>query len=165
MKGNGIRINVLALAGIAALMVWGLSFYIGGDALIVAAGGVIGGMVGVMKELVSPEPDPAVPASTVEEIIAKYAGVPGSDGAVLESSAPGMGIMPIRWNLLILSVLGGTLVFLLAGDGMGSALLGIAGSFIGGIASTMTRLVQPPPDPAVPASIVSKLLAAPAAPS
>ena len=68
--------NVLILAAIGALMVGGLALAFGATQatlVIGIAGTLIGGFAGVMRDLIAPEPDPSVPASTVSEMLAALA--------------------------------------------------------------------------------------------
>ena len=67
----------------------------------------------------------------------------------------------VRINILILAAIGAVLVAGLAVFTSGEAqlsTLAIGASLVGGLAGTMTRLSEPEPDPAVPASIAEKIL-------
>ena len=71
----------------------------------------------------------------------------------------------VRWNILGLALIGGALVAGLALATGGNAdaqlaTLAVAGTLVGGLSGTMTRLVEPDPDPSVPASVVEQTLCA-----
>ena len=68
-----------------------------------------------------------------------------------------------KWNVLILAAIGALMVGGLAlafGDAQATLVIGIAGTLIGGFAGVMRDLIAPEPNPSVPASIVSEMLAA-----
>lgn len=70
-----IRINILILALVAALLIVGLAFTLGeafATELMTLAGAYVGALAAVMREMVAPDPDPAVPASVVSQIIKAY---------------------------------------------------------------------------------------------
>ena len=72
-----------------------------------------------------------------------------------------MNAIRIRINILVLAGIGAGLVSLLALLTTGEAqlaTLAVAGTLVGGLGGTMTRLSEPDPDPSVPASIVQRLL-------
>lgn len=64
---NGLRINVLALATLGALLVITLAVMIPeqADLVVAIAGALIGGFAAVMRDLVQPDPNPAVPESAL----------------------------------------------------------------------------------------------------
>ena len=71
-----LKWNVLILAAIGAVMVGGLAVVFGesqATLVIGVAGTLIGGFAGVMRDLVSPEPNPSVPESTVQAMISAFA--------------------------------------------------------------------------------------------
>ena len=71
------KANVLILAFIGAVMVGALALIFGesqANLVIGIAGTLIGGFAGVMRDLIAPEPDPAVPASVVSEMLAALTG-------------------------------------------------------------------------------------------
>lgn len=70
-----------------------------------------------------------------------------------------------RINILGLALIGTIFVAALAFATGGSpeaqlATLAVAGTFVGGLSGTMTRLSEPDPDPSVPASVVEMILKA-----
>ena len=78
MDGMASRLkwNVLILAAIGAVMVGALAVVFGeaqATLVIGIAGTLIGGFAGVMRDLIAPEPNPAVPESTVQAMIAAFA--------------------------------------------------------------------------------------------
>ena len=69
----------------------------------------------------------------------------------------------VRWNILGLAFIGAVFVAVLGFATGGSpdaqlATLAVAGTLVGGLSGTMTRLVEPDPDPSVPASVVEHIL-------
>ena len=69
----------------------------------------------------------------------------------------------VRWNILGLALIGAVFVCVLAWAAGGNAeaqlaTLAVAGTLVGGLSGTMTRLVEPDPDPSVPASVVEQIL-------
>ena len=157
---NGLRINILALAAIGTALICALAFITNSGsesqmAVLAIAGTFVGGFAGVMVRLVEPEPDPSVPASIVERILA------GGGGATsgledLAVAAPGS---VWRGNVIVLSLIAGVVVLIMLWalpDDI--ALVTIAGGFVGGLVSLAGKLVEPPPNPAVPASVVKWLI-------
>ena len=64
---NDIRVNVLALSGIAAAVVGAMLYFVSEPAIVAGvAGAFIGGLISVMKTLAEPG---SVPASTVEKML------------------------------------------------------------------------------------------------
>ena len=69
----------------------------------------------------------------------------------------------VRINILGLALIGAALVAILAWLTSGEAqlaTLAVAGTLVGGLGGTMTRLSEPDPDPSVPASVVEQILKA-----
>ena len=66
-----IKLNILLLTMIGAgLLIWMAHLFPGeGDNILIAAGGLIGLIGALGKELVAPEPDPSVPASVVHDLL------------------------------------------------------------------------------------------------
>ena len=69
----------------------------------------------------------------------------------------------VRWDILGLALIGAIFVAVLAvATGASAAAqlatLAVAGTLVGGLSGTMTRLVEPDPDPSVPASVVAQIL-------
>ena len=64
----------------------------------------------------------------------------------------------LRANVLILVAIGAVIVGGLAFVVGEAALVTVAGGFVGGAVSIASKLVEPPPNPSVPASVVLKLI-------
>ena len=66
-----VKVNILILAFISVVTLGFLAWLLPGhgDKILIAAGGLFGGFAAVMKNLVEPDPDPAVPASVVVKML------------------------------------------------------------------------------------------------
>lgn len=149
---NPVRINILVLAAIAACLVGVLAVFVDAAATVTIAGSLIGGYAATMTKLSEPAPDPAVPSSIVERLLGQ-----GTEATLAAEAAP----PATRINILVLALIGAVLVGALASFAEGAAVmavLGIAGTLVGGVAATMSKLCDPAPDPSVPASVVKEIL-------
>lgn len=165
MKTNTWLVNILTLAAIGATFVATLAHAVGvpvagadtGPQLAVLAlgGTLVGGVVTTMVRLATPDPDPAVPASVVAQLLHAF-GVspPSSLDAALETTetSPGRAIL---WLTLLGAVLVGGMVFVLESE---AAIVTVAGGFVGGLVALASDMVKPPPNPAVPASVVTQII-------
>ena len=70
MNAGSIRVNVLALAALGAVMVLSLAIMIPdhADLVVAIAGALVGGFAAVMRDLVQPDPNPAVPQSALKAL-------------------------------------------------------------------------------------------------
>ena len=159
-KQGNIRWNVLGLGAIGAALVAVLALATSGEAQLATfavAGGLIGGFSGVMVRLTEPDPDPSVPSSLVVRLLDALGPAP----AVSDTVQAEMQAVPPAWrpNVLLLvglgAVLVGLMMVILPQEG---AIVTVGGAFIGGLTSLAGRLVDPPPDPAVPVSLAMRLL-------
>lgn len=158
---HGLRPNIIALALLGIVFITFLAFLTQGSpdaqvAVLAIGGTFVGGFAGVMVRLVEPPPDPAVPASVLDRLLASAGGpsiAPGPDAVVAPS--------PWRGNVIALSLIAAIVmvivIWLLPGEG---AMVTVAGGLIGGLVSLAGKLVEPPPDPSVPASVINRVIEA-----
>ena len=157
---NKFRTNILGLAVIGGALISVLALATTGEAelaTLAVAGTVVGGLAGVMVWLSEPEPDPSVPSSIVEQILRVVgASLPADQAAAIRVTATESSRRP---NVIVLTLIGavlvGALIWVLPSE---SAIVTVAGGFIGGLVSLAGKLVEPEPNPSVPASVVAKLL-------
>ena len=154
---NPIRVNILGLGLIGAALIGILAVATTGDAqlsTLAVAGTFVGGFAGVMVRLSEPDPDPSVPASVVERILSGT-----GDVGEAATAADGTAASPWRGNVIVLALIAAAVVlmmlFVLPGD---AALVTVAGGVVGGLVSIAGKLVEPPPNPGVPASVVHRLI-------
>ena len=155
MKRGEIRFNILVLAllGTAVVLILPGLFpaAIEGPVIATLAGALIGWFASITKELMAPPPDPEVPASIVEAFMERLVGNTASEAAVA-------GGVEFRINVLALVLLGALLIFglavLLKGVIDVTVICALAGTLLGAIGNAIKDLVGPPPNPAVPASVV-----------
>lgn len=142
-----VRLNVLLLALLAALLIVGLVFFGASDGVMALASALVGAIGAVMLRLTEPEPNPMVSAEALHMVL----------NTPVESAPVGA---PVRFNIIFLALIGGMVVFGIAlVGGASAAAVNIAGIMVGGIATVMSKLVDPE-EPAIPASVVKDVLAA-----
>ena len=151
-----LKVNLLFVSCLGALVIGVLAVTFGQPhaALVVAiAGALVGGLCGVMRDLVAPPPNPAVPASVVAQII-------GGSPAGLDDD---LAASPFRINLLIVALIAALVVIFLAvffGAESATLVTAVAGALVGGLCGVMRELIAPPPNPDVPASVVAQIIEA-----
>ena len=165
MKFNTVLINILCLALVGAIFVAALAALIGAHhaggetgpqlAVLALGGTLIGGVVTTMVRLASPDPDPSVPASVVSQILANFGHKVPADLADSDRPEPGSRTPAVLLLVGIGALLVGGMVFVLDSE---AAIVTVAGGFIGGVVSLASDMVKPPPNPAVPASVVLRII-------
>jgi len=154
---NKREILFLAIMGTVFVPALALAFpsLITASVMALLAGGVVGWLAGLTKDLLAPPPDPEVPISIVQSIIGFL------NGENVSTNAGGP--PPVRWTVLGIGLMGCLMIFGLAfvfdGTTGVEIICGLAGTLLGAFASCMKDLISPPPGPAVPASVVEKILA------
>ena len=64
----------------------------------------------------------------------------------------------MRWNVLLLALMGALLIVALAASGSADGVDTLAATLLGAVATVMLKLCEPPPDPSVSAEALEKLL-------
>lgn len=169
---NGLRPNVIALAFLGIVFIVLLAFMTQGSpnaqtAVLAIGGTFVGGFAGIMTRLVEPPRDPAVPASVLDRLLlwSDTATVAAEGGGQIQGASGTVDLVashsPWRGNVIVLSIIAGVVMvivlWMLPGEG---ALVTVAGGLIGGLISLASKLVDPPPDPEVPASIIKHVIGA-----
>lgn len=152
---NTIRINILGLALIGAALTALLALMTSGPAqlaTLAVAGTLIGGFATSMIRLSEPDPDPSVPASVMPLLLR---GALPDPGTAEHAAIFGVPSTPLRANVLILVLIGALIVGCLAFVVGEAALVTVAGGYVGGLVAIAAKLVEPPPNPSVPASVVA----------